>query len=58
MRTICRCAVDNETAVVLGFSERDGHSLYISQCVIDYSGEIIMRRRKLKPTHMEEDRIR
>ena len=53
MRAICECAAENEIVVVLGFSERDGHSLYISQCTIDEKGEIRMRRRKLKPTHME-----
>ncbi|MCJ1331131.1 hypothetical protein MMC10_007818 [Thelotrema lepadinum] len=53
MRAICQCAAENKIVVVLGLSERDGSSLYIAQCTIDENGEIRMRRRKLKPTHME-----
>ncbi|KAJ4297915.1 hypothetical protein N0V90_005814 [Kalmusia sp. IMI 367209] len=41
-------------AVVLGFSERDGDTLYISQCTISASGDILNKRRKLKPSHMEK----
>jgi nitrilase len=39
--------------VVLGYSERDGASLYIAQSFIGTSGEIIHHRRKIKPTHVE-----
>ncbi|KAG0683271.1 hypothetical protein C6P40_002131 [Pichia californica] len=39
--------------VVLGFSERDNGSLYISQCIIDNTGEVVLKRRKFKPTHVE-----
>jgi len=39
--------------VVLGYSERDGASLYIAQSFIDTSGEIIHHRRKIKPTGVE-----
>ena len=39
--------------VVVGFSEKDGGSLYMSQAVIGPDGEIIQHRRKLKPTHAE-----
>lgn len=39
--------------VVLGFSERDGGSLYMAQAIISDSGELIGVRRKLKPTHVE-----
>lgn len=39
--------------VVLGFSERDHGSLYISQWIIDDCGETIAVRRKLKATHVE-----
>jgi nitrilase len=39
--------------VVLGYSERDGASLYITQSFIDTNGEIIHSRRKIKPTHVE-----
>lgn len=40
-------------AVVLGYSERDGASLYIAQSFIDTTGEILHHRRKIKPTHVE-----
>lgn len=39
--------------VVLGLSERDGGSLYISQWLIAANGETIAQRRKLRPTHSE-----
>jgi predicted amidohydrolase len=53
IRRIQTAAEEGGIAVVLGFSENDGGSLYISQCVMDASGKIVMKRRKLKPTHME-----
>jgi nitrilase len=53
MRRIQRVAAEGGIAVVLGFSENEGDSLYISQCVIDAGGKVVMKRRKLKPTHME-----
>ncbi|KAE9963776.1 hypothetical protein EG328_011068 [Venturia inaequalis] len=40
-------------AVVLGYSERDGASLYIGQSFIGTTGEILHHRRKIKPTHVE-----
>jgi predicted amidohydrolase len=39
--------------VVIGFSERDGGSLYMSQIIINEEGNIVAHRRKLKPTHVE-----
>jgi nitrilase len=37
--------------VVLGFSEREGASLYISQSIISgETGEPVLHRRKLKPS--------
>lgn len=53
MKAIAACAKENNIAVLLGFSENDNNSLYISQALISATGEIIMRRRKVKPTHME-----
>lgn len=53
MKTICDAARTANIAVVLGFSENDHNSLYISQCIISEQGKIIMKRRKFKPTHME-----
>lgn len=40
-------------AIVLGFSERLGGTLYIAQAFISSSGEVLRTRRKLKPTHVE-----
>lgn len=53
MRRICAAAAENNVAVVLGYSERDGNSLFLGQCYIDSNGVIKMNRRKIKPTHME-----
>ena len=39
--------------VALGYSERDGGSLYMGQCLIDDAGNLLFSRRKLKPTHAE-----
>jgi nitrilase len=39
--------------VVMGFSERDRGSRYMAQAIIDPSGELLLTRRKLKPTHIE-----
>ncbi|KAL1856232.1 hypothetical protein Plec18167_006543 [Paecilomyces lecythidis] len=53
METIRTCACDNQISVVLGFSENDNNSLYISQAIIGPDGNIKCNRRKMKPTHME-----
>lgn len=53
MRRIQDAAATHQVNVGLGFSERDGDSVYISQALIDEKGEIQMQRRKMKPTHME-----
>ena len=53
MRSICESAAENQINVALGFSERDGESVYIAQTLIDETGKIRMTRRKMKPTHME-----
>lgn len=39
--------------VVLGYSERDGNSLYMAQSSISPEGIIVSHRRKIKPTHIE-----
>ena len=41
------------TVVSLGFSENDCNSLYIAQMIIDSDGKLLVKRRKLKATHME-----
>lgn len=43
----------NAIVVALGFSEKAGGSLYISQVIIDSDGQVLLHRRKLKPTHVE-----
>lgn len=48
-----RAARDLGIIIALGFSEREGGSLYMAQAVIDAEGETVMTRRKLKPTHVE-----
>jgi cyanide hydratase len=40
--------------VSLGFSEIDHATLYLTQALIDPSGEVINHRRKIKPTHVEK----
>lgn len=39
--------------VALGFSEKQGGSLYIAQSIIGPNGDVLLHRRKLKPTHAE-----
>ncbi len=39
--------------VAMGVSERDGGSLYMGQWLYGPDGQLIARRRKLKPTHVE-----
>lgn len=43
----------NSITVVLGFSEKEGGSLYMAQAIIGPDGEILLHRRKLKATHAE-----
>ena len=53
MRAICDAAKRADTYVMMGFAERDRGSIYCSQALISDRGEVLMTRRKLKPTHME-----
>lgn len=53
MQRIRAAAAENQISVALGFSERDGESVYIAQALIDENGDLKMSRRKMKPTHME-----
>lgn len=46
-------AAEHNIAVSLGFSERDGESVYISQAMVSAEGTLTSKRRKMKPTHME-----
>jgi nitrilase len=53
MRMIQACAAENQIVVCLGLSEKGGHSTHIGQCTIDSDGKLSMKRRKLKPFHLE-----
>lgn len=53
MLEIRRAARNEKMYVALGFSELDGGSLYIAQILIGPEGDVLMHRRKIKPTHME-----
>ncbi|WP_425964334.1 carbon-nitrogen hydrolase family protein [Rhizobium nepotum] len=48
-----KVAADNSIHVVMGYVERAGGTLYLSQALIDDKGMTIANRRKLKPTHVE-----
>jgi aliphatic nitrilase len=53
LASIAAAAAKAKINVVMGFSEIEGGSLYISQALINDEGEMIFKRRKLKPTHVE-----
>ncbi|MFW3170424.1 carbon-nitrogen hydrolase family protein [Geodermatophilus sp. CPCC 206100] len=53
MARIAAAAAEHRVHVVLGFSERAGGSLYMSQAFLDDTGKVVGVRRKLKPTHVE-----
>lgn len=50
---LCQAAKRNKIYVVMGHSEKIGGSLYMAQWLISPEGEVLTRRRKLKPTHVE-----
>lgn len=50
---LARAARDAGITAVLGLAERDHGSLYIAQWLIDRDGSTLLRRRKLKPSHVE-----
>lgn len=54
MELVRATAKENSIAVALGFAEQStSHSVYISQAIISPRGEVLLHRRKIKPTHME-----
>lgn len=53
MRAVGEAARRARCWVMMGFAERDRGSIYCAQALIDDRGEIVMTRRKLRPTHME-----
>ena len=50
---IREAAAEHEITVVLGLSERDHGSLYMAQLIIGPDGNVLLHRRKLKPTFVE-----
>lgn len=54
---IRRAAEDLRIAIALGYSEREGGSLYIGQALIGSDGKVLKTRRKLKPTHVERSQF-
>ncbi|KAL4899071.1 hypothetical protein BDW74DRAFT_189544 [Aspergillus multicolor] len=53
MLSIRQAAARNAIYVAFGFSERVGASLYLAQVLIGADGNILLHRRKTKPTHVE-----
>lgn len=53
MQRVRDAARSNSISVVMGYSEQDAGSLYMSQAFIGPEGEILDNRRKVKPTHVE-----
>ncbi|KAH0499797.1 hypothetical protein TgHK011_006963 [Trichoderma gracile] len=53
MAQICEAVKKAGIFIVLGYSERDGDSLYIAQSFIDPTGTLVLHRRKIKPTGVE-----
>lgn len=53
MLRLQKIARKHSVLLVMGYSEREGGSRYISQVFINEEGNILLNRRKLKPTHVE-----
>jgi nitrilase len=53
VQRIREAARQHAVTVVLGLSEKSNGTLYMSQVVIGPDGQLLMHRRKLKPTHAE-----
>lgn len=53
MLEIRQAAAAANIYVCFGFSERVGASLYLAQVLIGPDGNILLHRRKTKPTHVE-----
>lgn len=53
MNSIRAAAAERSIAVVLGFSERSGGSVYLAQAIIGPDGKILLTRRKYKATYVE-----
>ncbi|KAK7464070.1 hypothetical protein VKT23_006230 [Stygiomarasmius scandens] len=51
--TIRKAARDAGIWVILGYTEVDGYSMYGAQSFIDSQGQVVLHRRKIKPTGQE-----
>lgn len=54
---LCSVAVDTETTVVMGITERDPNTvgtMYNTNLVISHEGELLGKHRKIVPTHAEK----
>lgn len=52
LEAIRACCTKNSIRAVVGFSERDGGSLYMSQWIVGPAGDVVVRR-KFRPTSLE-----
>lgn len=50
---IRRAARDGAIYVLLGFAEKVGGTLYMSQALLGPTGDVLFHHQKMKPTHME-----
>jgi len=50
---VCAAAQRHRLHVLLGVNERDGGSLYNTQLLIDDTGSLVLKRRKITPTYHE-----
>jgi len=53
LQRIADAASTSEVTVMLGYSQRRGGSLYMSQATFSPDGALLQNRNKLKPTHVE-----
>ncbi len=53
LECIAAAARRHRMHVLLGINERDGGSLYNTQLLIDASGQVVLKRRKITPTYHE-----
>ena len=50
---LCVAARETETFLVIGVNEIEGETIYNTQLFIDQTGELVGKRRKVMPTHVE-----
>jgi len=52
-KRVAQAARDLNIWISVGYSEKEGGSLYLGQALFDDQGNVVKTRRKLKPTHVE-----